>query len=100
MLQKSPSILAHPPSLGNSRMAARELWHGTRTGDADSSAALIAASQLVIGVDGGPLHVAGATATPTIGVRTQHHPVHFSGSDEPRRDRVQQGTGRGVNGKV
>src|SRR6266849_6473300 len=32
---------------------------------------------LMIGVDSGPLHVAGATTTPTIGVWTRHHPIHF-----------------------
>ena len=57
--------------------AEHELWHGTGTGDAESLAALIDASRLLIGVDSGPLHVAGATDTPTIGVWTQHHPVHF-----------------------
>ena len=30
-----------------------------------------------MGVDSGPLHVAGATATPAVGVWTGHHPVHF-----------------------
>lgn len=53
------------------------MWHGKGTGDAESLAALIDASRLLIGVDSGPLHVAGATTTPTIGVWTQHHPVHF-----------------------
>ena len=57
--------------------AEHELWHGQGTGDAESLAALIDASRLLIGVDSGPLHVAGATSTPTIGVWTQHHPVHF-----------------------
>jgi ubiquinone/menaquinone biosynthesis C-methylase UbiE len=31
----------------------------------------------MIGVDSGPLHVAGATSTETIGVWTHHHPVHY-----------------------
>lgn len=57
--------------------AEHELWHGKGTGDAESLAALIEASRLVIGVDSGPLHVAGATSTPAIGVWTQHHPVHY-----------------------
>jgi FkbM family methyltransferase len=54
-----------------------ELWGGTGTGDAESLAALIEQSALVVGVDSGPLHVAGATTTPTIGVWRGHHPVHF-----------------------
>lgn len=40
-------------------------------------ASLIEFSTLMIGVDSGPLHVAGATTTPTIGVWTQHHPIHY-----------------------
>jgi FkbM family methyltransferase len=43
---------------------------------ATSLAALIEQSSLFIGVDSGPLHVAGACSTPAIGVWTQHHPVH------------------------
>lgn len=54
-----------------------ELWEGRHTGDAETLAALIEAASLMIGIDSGPLHVAGATSTPTIGVWTQHHPVHF-----------------------
>jgi ADP-heptose:LPS heptosyltransferase/SAM-dependent methyltransferase len=53
------------------------LWGGNGTGDAEQLAALIEASSLMIGIDSGPLHVAGATTTPTIGVWTRHHPVHF-----------------------
>ncbi len=53
------------------------LWQGLGTGHAETLAALIDASSLMIGVDSGPLHVAGATATPTLGVWTQHHPIHF-----------------------
>ncbi len=53
------------------------LWRGTGTGDAEQLAALIESAALMIGIDSGPLHVAGATSTPTIGVWTQHHPLHF-----------------------
>jgi len=56
-----------------------ELWRGTGTGDAEALAALIELSTLMIGVDSGPLHVAGATTTPTIGVWTHHHPLHYFG---------------------
>src|SRR5262249_3347224 len=54
-----------------------ELWGGTGTGDAEALAALIDQSALMIGVDSGPLHVAGATSTPTLAIWTQHHPVHY-----------------------
>jgi len=53
------------------------LWGGHGTGDAETLAALIEASSLMIGVDSGPLHVAGATSTPALGVWTRHHPVHY-----------------------
>lgn len=53
------------------------IWGGTGTGDAEVLAAVIERCSLMIGVDSGPLHVAGGTSTPTIGVWTQHHPVHF-----------------------
>lgn len=55
------------------------MWGGTRTGDAEVLAALVELSSLMIGVDSGPLHVAGATTTPTIGVWTAHHPLHYFG---------------------
>jgi FkbM family methyltransferase len=54
-----------------------ELWGGTGTGDAEALAALTQLSSLMIGVDSGPLHVAGATSTPTIGAWTNHHPLHY-----------------------
>jgi len=57
--------------------ADNDLWRKTGTGDAQSLAALIELSSLMIGVDSGPLHVAGATSTPTIGVWTRHHPLHY-----------------------
>lgn len=53
------------------------LWGEIGTGDAEALAALIDVSRLMIGVDSGPLHVAAATNTPTIGVWTHHHPVHY-----------------------
>lgn len=56
--------------------ARHELWGGAGTGDAAVLAALIDAAILLIGVDSGPLHVAGASDTPVIAVWTQHHPVH------------------------
>jgi len=54
-----------------------ELWDGMGTGDAAVLAALTELSTLMVGVDSGPLHVAGATSTPTIGVWTGHHPLHY-----------------------
>ncbi|HVC92395.1 MAG TPA: FkbM family methyltransferase [Pirellulales bacterium] len=55
------------------------LWGATGTGDAEMVAALIAASTLVLAVDSGPMHIAGATRTPTIAVWTRHHPLHYFG---------------------
>ena len=40
-------------------------------------AALIAKMDLFVGIDSGPLHVAGATETPSIGVWIRHHPMNF-----------------------
>jgi hypothetical protein len=53
------------------------LWNSVGTGDAEQLAALIDESQLMIGIDSGPLHVAGATTTKTLGVWTRHHPLNF-----------------------
>ena len=53
------------------------LWSHTGRGDAEQIAALIQQASLMIGIDSGPLHVAGATTTPTIGVWHGHHPIHF-----------------------
>lgn len=55
------------------------LWGGNGTGDGEVLAALTGLATLMIGVDSGPLHVAGATSTPTIGVWTRHHPLHYFG---------------------
>lgn len=57
--------------------AEHPLWQGIGTGDAEQLAALIDAATLMIGIDSGPLHVAGATTTPTLGVWTHHHPFQF-----------------------
>lgn len=54
------------------------LWGGNGTGDAEIIAALIDQCVLFIGVDSGPLHVAMSTKTPTIGLWTKHHPIHYA----------------------
>jgi hypothetical protein len=54
-----------------------DLWDNTGTGDAERLAALIGQCSLFVGVDSGPLHVAGATETPTLGVWKGHSPVQF-----------------------
>jgi len=54
-----------------------DIWGEFGSGDAEVLAALIAQSTLMIGVDSGPLHVAGATSTPTIGVWTGHFPAQY-----------------------
>jgi SAM-dependent methyltransferase len=54
-----------------------DLWRNIGTGDAERLAALLSQCALVIGVDSGPLHVAGATDTPTLAVWLAHSPVQF-----------------------
>ncbi len=54
-----------------------KLWGGTGTGCLATLTALISRAKLFIGVDSGPLHAAGATKTPSIGVWVRHHPIHF-----------------------
>ena len=85
-----PRVRSRHPRLGPANGAGRrravhnphadeELWGGTGTGDAEALAALIEHSALLVGVDSGPLHVAGATTTPTVGVWLRHHPLHYFG---------------------
>lgn len=57
--------------------AKNSIWGKRGTGDAATIAALINEANLFIGIDSGPLHIAGATTTPAIGVWTNHHPAHF-----------------------
>lgn len=53
------------------------IWEGSSYGSSATLAALIDEMDLFIGIDSGPLHVAGATTTPTLGIWTEHHPIHF-----------------------
>lgn len=53
------------------------LWEGETLSSAGTIAALISRAKLYIGVDSGPLHVAGCTKTPSIGVWHGHHPINF-----------------------
>jgi ADP-heptose:LPS heptosyltransferase len=55
-------VRVHNPDSSN------PLWEGMGVGDVQTIAALIDASSLMIGIDSGPLHVAGAMTTPTLGV--------------------------------
>ncbi|WP_339911608.1 FkbM family methyltransferase [Symmachiella dynata] len=54
-----------------------DVWGGFGSGDAEILAALIEQSTLMVGVDSGPLHVAGTTTTATIGVWTGHFPPQY-----------------------
>ena len=56
-----------------------ELWRGTGTGDGGILAALTGMARLMVGIDSGPAHVAGATETETIVTWRRHHPVQFFG---------------------
>lgn len=53
------------------------IWEGKGTGSADMIAAIIEQAKLFVGVDSGPLHIAGCTNTPSIGFWKFHHPAHF-----------------------
>lgn len=57
--------------------ATHPLWGGFGSGDAGILAALIERASIMIGIDSGPLHVAGSTTTPTIGVWTHHLPIKY-----------------------
>jgi ADP-heptose:LPS heptosyltransferase len=53
------------------------IWSESKEGTASGVAALIEASEYMIGIDSGPLHIAGAVNTPTVGIWTRHHPIHY-----------------------
>lgn len=61
----------HCPVRGN------PVWALPGSADPETMLALIDASALMIGIDSGPLHLAGCSSTPTIGVWTHHHPIKF-----------------------
>ncbi|MGE3779858.1 MAG: FkbM family methyltransferase [Pirellulaceae bacterium] len=54
-----------------------DIWGGFGSGDAETLAALIEQSALMVGIDSGPLHVAGGTTTPTYAVWTGHFPGQY-----------------------
>lgn len=58
-------------------VSAQDLWGGFGSGDAEVLAALIEQSTVCVGIDSGPLHVAAATTTPTLGIWTGHHPLQY-----------------------
>jgi ADP-heptose:LPS heptosyltransferase len=53
------------------------IWKGEKLSSAGTIAALISRAKLYIGVDSGPLHTAGCTKTPALGIWHGHHPVNF-----------------------
>ncbi len=53
------------------------IWQGQRSSSAGTIAALIKRARLCVGIDSGPLHVAGATKTASIGIWRGHHPINF-----------------------
>jgi len=53
------------------------IWGGEKLSSAGAIAALINKAKLYIGVDSGPLHVAGCTKTPTLAIWHGHHPINF-----------------------
>jgi ADP-heptose:LPS heptosyltransferase len=54
-----------------------DIWGGFGSGDAAVIGALIELAEAYIGVDSGPGKVASATATPTLIVWREHHPIQF-----------------------
>lgn len=52
-------------------------WGNVGSADPETMAAMIDQAELFVGIDSGPLHIAGATLTPSIGVWTHHHPIRF-----------------------
>jgi ADP-heptose:LPS heptosyltransferase len=57
--------------------AKNPIWGGVKNSSAGTLAALIGRAKLYVGIDSGPLHVAGTTTTPSIGVWHKHHPINF-----------------------
>jgi SAM-dependent methyltransferase len=53
------------------------VWQRPGGADPETMLAMIDAAALFIGIDSGPLHLAGASSTPAIGVWTHHHPIRF-----------------------
>jgi ADP-heptose:LPS heptosyltransferase len=68
-------------SLQASQITHRDaIWFSGHTGDHPDAAilaAIIHGARLFVGIDSAPLHVAAALATPSIGVWSHHHPVHY-----------------------
>lgn len=67
----SESNMIHCPDAQN------PIWEGMGTGDAATIAALISSAKLFIGIDSGPLHVAGATTTPSVAIWRDNHPANY-----------------------
>jgi SAM-dependent methyltransferase len=53
------------------------VWGELGHADPETMCAMIDQAELFIGIDSGPLHLAGATTTPTLAVWTHHHPTRF-----------------------
>jgi SAM-dependent methyltransferase len=53
------------------------VWQEPGIADPETMAGMIAQVELFIGIDSGPLHIAGALDTPSLGVWTHHHPIRF-----------------------
>ena len=53
------------------------VWQRPGSADPETMLALIDGAALMIGIDSGPLHLAGCSSTPSIGMWTHHHPIRF-----------------------
>ena len=59
------------------RVGDNDIWGGFGSGDAETIAALVQASEVFVGIDSGPGKAASATTTPTLIIWVGHHPIQF-----------------------
>lgn len=70
MLSRLPGVLVAPTG-------DQDIWGEAGTGDAAGIRELIQACRMMVGVDSGPLHVAGTTTTGTAALWVAHHPARY-----------------------
>lgn len=84
---------AHCPVRGH------PVWALPGQADPETLLAMIDAATVMIGIDSGPLHLAGCSSTPTLGVWTHHHPIRFYDFARNVVHLVPAGHGRLANGE-
>lgn len=58
-------------------IAGHPVWANPAYADPETLLAMIELAELLVAIDSGPLHLAGCSTTPTLGVWTHHHPVRY-----------------------